>query len=73
MGYFRVGGILKHGVSGKQLQWGVYRQGGAYLMVTRARTVAQHIMTNSITATADDMKVSKNERFIMMTKAANLD
>ena len=60
MGYFRVGGILKHGVSGKQVQWGVYRQGSAFLMVTRAKIVVQHIMTNSVTATADDMKVTKN-------------
>ena len=29
-------------------------------MVTRARIVAQYIMTNSVTATADDMKVSKS-------------
>ena len=59
MGYFRVVGILKHSVSGKQVQRGVYRQGSAYLMVPRARIVAQHIMTNSVTATADDMKSQK--------------
>ena len=28
-------------------------------MVTRARIVAQYIMTNSVTAVADDMKVLK--------------
>ena len=36
---------------------GVYRQGGAYSVVTRTRIVAQYIMTNSVTATVDDMKV----------------
>ena len=59
------------GVSGKQVQQVAYIQGSTYLMVTRARIVAQHIMTNSVTATADDMKVSRNERFTMMIKAAN--
>ena len=36
---------------------GVYRQGSAYSVVTRAIIFAQYIMTNSITATVDDMKV----------------
>ena len=36
---------------------GVYRQGSAYSVVTRARIVAQYIMTNTVTATVDDMKV----------------
>ena len=39
---------------------GVYRQGSAYSMVTRARIVAQYIMTNSVKVTATDMKSQKH-------------
>ena len=35
----------------------VYRQGSAYSVVTRAKIVAQYIMTNSVTVTVDDTKV----------------
>ena len=50
--------VLKH-VSGKQVQPSVQTKKEVMSMVTQAKIVAQYIMTNSITAAADDMKVVK--------------